>query len=108
MVHWSRAEEFRQGFLRPMAVIDVRAGLDASGSLTAWDFLDINAGANGFAFPYAVPNRRLRYQPAASPHAAGPVPGPVRDRQHVRARVAYRRARLRRGRRPAALPAPPP
>ena len=72
MVHWSRAEEFQQGFLRPMAVIDVRAGLDAAGSLIAWDFLDINAGANGFAFPYAVPNRRLRYQPAASPHAQGP------------------------------------
>jgi nicotinate dehydrogenase subunit B len=72
MVHWSRTEEFQQGFLRPMAVIDVRAGLDAAGSITAWDFLDINAGANGFAFPYAVPNRRLRYQPAASPHAQGP------------------------------------
>ncbi len=31
-VHWSRAEEFQCGFLRPMAVIDVRAGLDAAGS----------------------------------------------------------------------------
>ena len=72
MVHWSRAEEFQHGFLRPMAVIDVRAGLDTAGSITAWDFLDINAGANGFAFPYAVPDRRLRYQPAASPHAQGP------------------------------------
>ena len=72
MVHWSRAEEFQWGFLRPMAVIDVRAGLDAAGSITAWDFLDINAGANGFAFPYAVPNRRLRYSPAASPYAQGP------------------------------------
>ncbi len=72
MVHWSRAEEFQWGFLRPMAVIDVRAGLDAAGSITAWDFLDINAGANGFAFPYAVPNRRLRFEPAASPYAQGP------------------------------------
>jgi nicotinate dehydrogenase subunit B len=72
MVHWSRAEEFQWGFLRPMAVIDVRAGLDADGSITAWDFLDINAGANGFAFPYAVPNRRLRYQPTASPYPQGP------------------------------------
>ena len=74
MVHWSRAEEFQRGFLRPMAVIDVRAGLDAAGSITAWDFLDINAGAEGFAFPYAyaVPNRRLRYRPANSPHAQGP------------------------------------
>jgi len=72
MVHWSRAEEFQWGFLRPMAVIDVRAGLDAAGSITSWDFLDINAGANGFAFPYAVPNLRLRYSPAASPYAQGP------------------------------------
>ena len=71
-VRWSRAEEFQRGYLRPMAVIDVRAGLDAAGSVTAWDFLDINAGASGFAFPYAVPNRRLRYQPAYSPHAQGP------------------------------------
>jgi CO/xanthine dehydrogenase Mo-binding subunit len=39
MVHWSRAEEFQWGFLRPMAVIDVRAGLDAAGSIIAWDFL---------------------------------------------------------------------
>ena len=71
-VRWSRAEEFQRGYLRPMAVIDVRAGLDSAGAITAWDFLDINAGANGFAFPYAVPNRRLRYQPADSPHAQGP------------------------------------
>ena len=71
-VRWSRAEEFQRGYLRPMAVVDVRAGLDAAGSITAWDFLDINAGASGFAFPYAVPDRRLRYQPADSPHAQGP------------------------------------
>jgi nicotinate dehydrogenase subunit B len=72
IVHWSRAEEFQRGFLRPMAVIDVRAGLDADGAITAWDFHDLNAGANGFAFPYAVPNRRLRYSPAASPYPQGP------------------------------------
>jgi len=71
-VHWSRAEEFRQDLLRPMAVIDVCAGLDAAGSVTAWDLLDINAGANGFAFPYRVPHRRLRYSPGASPYPQGP------------------------------------
>ncbi len=71
-VHWSRAEEFQFGYLRPMAVIDVRAALDASGAITAWDFLDINAGAQGTAFPYATASWRLRYQPAASPLAQGP------------------------------------
>ena len=55
-----------------MAVIDIRAGLDASGAITAWDFLDINAGAQGIAFPYVAASWRLRYQPAASPLAQGP------------------------------------
>ena len=71
-VHWSRAEEFQRGFLRPMAVIDVRAGLDAAGSITAWDFLDINAGANGFAFPYAVAQPPPALPAGRSPHAQGP------------------------------------
>jgi isoquinoline 1-oxidoreductase len=70
-VHWNRAEEFTWGYLRPMAVIDVRAGVDTDGALTAWDFLDVNAGAAGIGFPYVVANRRLRYQPAASPVSQG-------------------------------------
>jgi isoquinoline 1-oxidoreductase len=70
-VHWSRAEEFKWGYLRPMAVIDVRAALDAAGSLSAWDFLDINAGPAALGLPYRVADRRLRYQPAVSPLAQG-------------------------------------
>jgi isoquinoline 1-oxidoreductase len=70
-VHWSRAEEFKWGYLRPMAVIDVRAALDATGALAAWDFLDINAGPAALWPPYPVADRRLRYQPAASPFAQG-------------------------------------
>lgn len=66
-VHWTRSEEFVWGGVRPMAVIDVRSGLDESGSVTAWDFTDVNAGAAGIACPYKIPNQRLRYQPAASP-----------------------------------------
>lgn len=70
-VHWSRSEEFQSGYLRPMAVIDVRAALDKTGSLSAWDFLDINAGPAALDLPYSVADRRLRYQPAASPLAQG-------------------------------------
>jgi len=66
-VHWSRVEEFRWGTLRPLAVIDVRAGLDAGGSLVAWDFLDINAGPAALGLPYAAESHRLRSQPAHSP-----------------------------------------
>ncbi|MGD0219260.1 MAG: molybdopterin cofactor-binding domain-containing protein [Acidimicrobiales bacterium] len=68
-VRWNRVEEFQWGRLRPMAVIDVRAGVDPAGVITAWDFLDINAGTAGIGAPYAIANRRLRYQPAASPVA---------------------------------------
>ena len=67
LVHWSRAEEFAWGSLRPMAVIDVRAGLDEAGELVGWDFLDVNAGAAALDVPYRVGARRARYQPAASP-----------------------------------------
>jgi nicotinate dehydrogenase subunit B len=71
-VHWSRAEEFQFGFVRPMAVIDVRAALGSDGGIAAFDLLDINAGPQGTAFPYAAASWRVRYQPAASPLAQGP------------------------------------
>ncbi len=70
-VHWSRAEEFQFGFVRPMAVIDIRAGLSGDGSIAAWDLLNINSGSQGTAFPYEATSWRLRYQPAASPLAQG-------------------------------------
>ena len=70
-VHWSRAEEFQFGYVRPMAEIDIRAALDADGSVAAWDLKNINAGPQGTAFPYAAASWRLRYQPAASPLAQG-------------------------------------
>jgi isoquinoline 1-oxidoreductase len=72
LVHWSRSEEFTWGYLRPMAVIDVRAGTDPDGTIAGWDFTDINAGAQGTAFPYRCRNWRIRYRPAASPLAQGP------------------------------------
>jgi len=71
MVHWSRAEEFRWGYVRPMAVMDVQAALGGNGDIVAWDLLDINAGSAGIGFPYVTANRRLRYQAADSPLAQG-------------------------------------
>ena len=71
-VHWSRAEELRWGTVRPMAVIDVAAGLDRDGELSAWDFLDINAGTQALAPPYRTRASRSRYQPARSPLRQGP------------------------------------
>jgi CO/xanthine dehydrogenase Mo-binding subunit/aerobic-type carbon monoxide dehydrogenase small subunit (CoxS/CutS family) len=72
LVHRSRGEEFRWGYLRPMAVIDVSSGLDEHGAVTAWDFTNFNAGPAALGGLYTVPNQRLRYLPADSPVAQGP------------------------------------
>jgi isoquinoline 1-oxidoreductase len=70
-VHWTREDEFRLGYVRPAAIIDIRAGALADGTLTAWDFLNVNAGAAGLAIPYPVPDWRVRFQPAESPLPQG-------------------------------------
>ncbi|WP_329244614.1 molybdopterin-dependent oxidoreductase [Actinoallomurus sp. NBC_01490] len=70
-VAWSREEEFRWGYLRPAAVIDVAASADAAGQLTGWSFTNINSGRAGIDTPYRVPSRRIAYQPADSPLPQG-------------------------------------
>jgi isoquinoline 1-oxidoreductase len=70
-VSWTREEEFSWGYLRPAAVIDVRAGADRDGTLLGWDFTNVNAGPAGLAAPYAVPHLRERYQPAEAPLPQG-------------------------------------
>jgi isoquinoline 1-oxidoreductase len=70
-VQWSRREEFLLGYVRPAAVIDVRAGALADGTLVAWDFLDLNAGAAAIGFPYRVEHLRVCFQPADSPLRQG-------------------------------------
>jgi nicotinate dehydrogenase subunit B len=68
---FSREEEFTQAYFRPMAVIDIRAGADADGNLTAWQFNDLNAGTAAARLPYRVPNQKIDNQPADSPLAQG-------------------------------------
>ena len=70
-VAWSREEEFRAGYLRPAAVIDVASSADAEGRLTGWSLVNINSGASALATPYHVPNTRLDFQPARSPLPQG-------------------------------------
>jgi CO/xanthine dehydrogenase Mo-binding subunit/aerobic-type carbon monoxide dehydrogenase small subunit (CoxS/CutS family) len=70
-VQWSRADEFRAGYLRPAAVIDVASSADSEGDLLAWSFTNINSGSAGLTTPYRIPHQALRYQPATSPLAQG-------------------------------------
>ncbi len=70
-VRWSRQEEFTWGYFRPAAVIDVRSGATSEGTITGWEFTNLNSGAAGIICPYDVTNQRIRYQPAESPLRQG-------------------------------------
>jgi isoquinoline 1-oxidoreductase subunit beta len=70
-VQWSRAEEFTWAYCRPAAVIECKGGLDAKGSLIAWDFANINAGGAAIDTPYQVPNARIASVASDSPLRQG-------------------------------------
>jgi nicotinate dehydrogenase subunit B len=68
----TREEEFRFSYLRPAAVIDVRSGARRDGTITAWEFSNLNSGAAGLPSPYVAENRRVSFQPADAPLPQGP------------------------------------
>ncbi len=70
-VHWTRAEEFTWAYFRPAAVIECKGGLDAKGSLVAWDFVNINAGGSAIDAPYKIQNKRTQSVGSNSPLAQG-------------------------------------
>jgi nicotinate dehydrogenase subunit B len=69
---FTREEEFAHAYFRPGAVIDVRSGAAADGTLTAWEFRVLNAGSAAVSTPYRVANQRVGNQPTRSPLAQGP------------------------------------
>jgi CO/xanthine dehydrogenase Mo-binding subunit len=79
---WTRAEEFSYGYLRPAGVIDIKAAVDASGTLVAWEFDNWNSGASGIATPYDVLNQRIAFHPADSPLRQGSYRGLAATANH--------------------------
>lgn len=69
---FSREEEFQHGYLRPMAIIDVRAGARADGRLSGWVFHNINAGAAALATPYRAADQKVDNELSDSPLPQGP------------------------------------
>ncbi len=67
-----REEEFRFSYVRPAAVIDIRAGVSGDGRITAWEHANINSGAAALRCPYDVIDQRVIFQPADSPLPQGP------------------------------------
>ncbi|MHC4241277.1 MAG: xanthine dehydrogenase family protein molybdopterin-binding subunit [Planctomycetota bacterium] len=70
-VHWTRAEEFTWAYVRPAAVIECKGGLDANGSLIAWDFTNINAGGSAIDSPYNIANKKILSAGSDSPLRQG-------------------------------------
>ncbi|UCC98480.1 MAG: xanthine dehydrogenase family protein molybdopterin-binding subunit [Phycisphaerales bacterium] len=70
-VHWTRAEEFTWAYFRPAAVIECKGGLEANGSLIAWDFTNINAGGSAIDTPYNIANTRILSAGSDSPLRQG-------------------------------------
>jgi CO/xanthine dehydrogenase Mo-binding subunit len=79
---WTRAEEFSFGYFRPAGVIDVRAAVDGSGRLTAWEFDNWNSGASAIRTPYDVPNQRIQFHPSESPLRQGSYRGLAATANH--------------------------
>lgn len=69
-VLWSREEEFFYDTFRPASIIKVRAGVDAGGKLTSWDYEVYCAGERGAAHFYDIPHHRTVSRGAA-PGATG-------------------------------------
>lgn len=68
---WTREEEFRWAYFRPAGVIDVDAGVDANGLITAWTFDNYNSGPAAIRPWYAIANQRVTFHPSVSPLRQG-------------------------------------
>jgi nicotinate dehydrogenase subunit B len=60
-VVWTREEEFTWAYFRPAGVIEVKGGVAADGTLTAWEFHNYHSGSSGIETPYVVANQRTEY-----------------------------------------------
>jgi isoquinoline 1-oxidoreductase len=66
-LRWTREEEFTWAYFRPAGVIQVEAGLDASGTLTSWHFVNINSGPSAVETPYRIGKHRSQYVQSTPP-----------------------------------------
>jgi len=68
---WTREEEFRWAYFRPAGVIDVNAGVNSDGTITAWTFDNYNSGSAAIRPLYSIANQRVQYHPSESPLRQG-------------------------------------
>jgi CO/xanthine dehydrogenase Mo-binding subunit len=79
---WTRAEEFTWAYFRPAGVIDVKAAVDATGRLIAWEFDNWNSGSAAIRSPYDIPNQRIAFHSSDSPLRQGSYRGLAATANH--------------------------
>ncbi|HEY2459411.1 MAG TPA: molybdopterin cofactor-binding domain-containing protein [Candidatus Acidoferrum sp.] len=79
---WTREEEFTWAYFRPAGVIEIKSGIAADGTLTAWEFHNYNSGSSGIATPYAVPNQLIQFHYVKSPLRQGSYRGLAATANH--------------------------
>ncbi len=72
---WTREEEFTWAYFRPAGVIEIKSGVAADGTLTAWEFHNYNSGAAGIETPYTAANQHIQFHPVRSPLRQGSYRG---------------------------------
>ncbi len=70
-VRWTREEEFTWAYFRPAGVMTVRAGVDAEGKLSGWEFHNHNSGGAALEPRYALADVRCQFHAADSPLRQG-------------------------------------
>jgi len=68
---WTREEEFTWAYFRPAGVIEIASGVQADGTITAWEFHNYNSGGAAIRPLYDIPHQRIAFHAARSPLRQG-------------------------------------
>ncbi len=79
---WTRAEEFSWAYFRPAGVIDIKSGVKADGTITAWEFHNYNSGSSGIQIKYDIPNTDIQFHESNSPLRQGSYRGLAATANH--------------------------
>jgi len=79
---WTREEEFTWAYFRPAGVIEIKSGVRADGTISAWEFHNYNSGGAAISTPYHIANQRIQFHPCDSPLRQGSYRGLAATANH--------------------------
>lgn len=74
-VVWTREEEFTWAYFRPAGVMEIKSGIAANGTLSAWEFHNYNSGTSAIDTPYDVSNQHIEFHSTQCPLRSGSYRG---------------------------------